>query len=178
MKKVFLTIISVLLAFTHVDAQTDRTYNQIDEDGNITQRSEGNSNRHNNDSTHKNKVIPKGIYAWTIDRRLGEIKPAEPDTLPHLYMNTTLNTGMYGEFNTTGSNYTARLSRIFINRSENNDFLFTKSYSMVAKEPELWLWMNTLSPYTRVNYDNCGDKQFGEDHIDAKFGEQTTECGL
>ena len=170
MKKVFLTIISVLLALTHVDAQTDRTYNQIDEDGNITQRSEGNFNKHNNDSTHKNKVIPKGIYAWTIDRRLGEIKPAEPDTLPHLYMNTTLNTGMYGEFNTTGSNYTARLSRIFINRSENNDFLFTKPYSMVAKEPELWLWMNTLSPYTRVNYDNCGDKQFGEDHIDAKFG--------
>ena len=29
--------------------------------------------------------------------------------------------------------------------------------------------MNTLSPYTTILYDNCGDKTSGEDHIDAKF---------
>ena len=150
MKRVFLTIISLLLALTHVDAQTDRTYNQIDESGNISQRSEGQSNRHNNDST-RNKEIPKGIYVWTIDRRLGDITPAEPDTISHLFPNTTFNTGKYGEYNTTGNNYTARLSRIFINRDEFNDFIFTQPYSLVAKEPDKWLWLNTLSPYTKTD---------------------------
>ena len=29
--------------------------------------------------------------------------------------------------------------------------------------------MNTLSPYTSILYDNCGDKTNGEDRIDAKF---------
>lgn len=169
MKRVFLTIISLLLALTHVDAQTDRTYNQIDESGNISQRSEGQSNRHNNDST-RNKVIPKGIYVWTIDRRLGDITPAEPDTISHLFPNTTFNTGKYGEYNTTGNNYTARLSRIFINRDEFNDFIFTQPYSLVAKEPDKWLWLNTLSPYTKITFDECGDMQHGEDHIDAIFG--------
>ena len=35
--------------------------------------------------------------------------------------------------------------------------------------------MNTLSPYTNITYDNCGDKQFGEDHIEAKFGVNATK---
>ena len=47
----------------HVSAQNTRQFNQIDEDGNVTQRnsnSNNNFNKHNNDTT-KNKVIPKGL---------------------------------------------------------------------------------------------------------------------
>ena len=109
-------LIITLSALIHVSAQDNRTFNQIGEDGTVTQRSgnsNGNFNKHNNDTT-KNKVIPKGLYTWTIDRRFGDVIPVEPDTLPHLYMNTTFNSGMYGDYNTTGSNYTARLSRIYI----------------------------------------------------------------
>ena len=161
-------IFVALLALTSVSAQD--TFNQIDEMGNVTQRSDNNKfNKHNNDTT-KNKEIPKGIYVWTIDRKFGNVIPAVPDTLPHLFMNTTFNTGMYGEYNHTGSNYTSRLSRIFINRPVTNDiFIFTAPYSFVEKRPEKFLFMNTLSPYTNILYDNCGDKTNGEDHIDAKF---------
>ena len=154
-----------LLALTTVNAQD--TFNQIDETGNVTQRNQ-NFNKHNNDTT-RNKEIPKGIYTWNIDRKFGNIIPVVPDTLSHLFMNTTFNSGMYGEFNHTGSNYTARLSRIFINRPESDPFIFTQPYGFVEKRPETFLFMNTLSPYTRVLYDNCGDKVDGEDHIDAIF---------
>ena len=163
----------LLLAALHCTlfpALAQDVYNQIDEDGNITQRSENrNFNKHNNDTTNHNKEIPKGIYTWTIDRTFGDVIPTEPDTLPHLFMNTTLNTGMFGEYNTTGSNYTARLSRIFMNRPQFDYYIFSQPYGFVEKRPEEFLFINTLSPYTSILYDNCGDKTDGEDHLDAKF---------
>jgi hypothetical protein len=168
MKARLTLLLTLILTVTNVVAQV--TYNQIDESGNITQHSENNNfNKHNNDTT-RNKEIPKGLYVWTIDRKFGDVIPAIPDTLPHLFMNTTFNNGMYGEYNTTGSNYTSRLSRIFINRPATPDhFIFTQPYSFTEKRPETFLFMNTLSPYTNIEYDNCGDKTNGEDHIDAKF---------
>jgi len=167
MKARLTILILVLLSLSSARAQD--TYNQIDDYGNITERRENqNFNKHNNDST-RNKEIPKGFYTWTIDRTFGDMIPAQPDTLPHLFMNSTFNTGMYGEYNTTGNNYTSRLSRIFINRSATDNFIFTQPYSFVEKRPETFQFMNTLSPYTSILYDNCGDKTNGEDHIDAKF---------
>ena len=164
------TLILSLLALTQLSAQVDRQFNQIDENGNVTQRNENdNFNKHNRDTT-KNKEIPKGIYAWTIDRRFGDIIPSEPDTLSHLFMNTTFNSGFYGEYNTTGNNYSARINRIFIDRPFGEYFTFTEPYSFVNKKPDELLFMNTLSPYTRILYDDCGDNNNGEDHIDAKFG--------
>lgn len=171
MSKRLSTLFIMLAVLTQVGAQVDRTYNQIDENGNITQRSDGgngNFNKHNNDTT-RNKEIPKGIYVWTVDKRFGNVIPAEPDTMPHLFMNTTFNSGFYGDYNTVGSNYTARQSRIFMDRNEHDIFIFTEPYSFVNKRVENFLFMNTLSPYTSILYDNCGNKTNGEDHIDAKF---------
>ena len=162
----------LLLALTSVDGVNAQSYNQIDEMGNITQRDErGNNtfNPHSNDTTKKSKEIPRGIYVWTIDRKFGDIRPAEVDTMPHLYMNSTLNTGIFGEYNTTGNNYTARQNRIYIDRKEPTQFIFTDAYSYVNKAPDEIHFTNTLSPLTNMSYDNCGDKQTGEDHLQAKF---------
>ena len=108
--------IALLLLFVSYGLAYSQEYNQIDDSGQITQRG-GNSNRnfnkHNNDTT-KNKEIPRGIRVWTIDRKFGDITPAIVDTLPHLFQNTIFNTGIYGDYNTTGNNYTARESRIYI----------------------------------------------------------------
>ena len=108
------------LLFLAVLPAHSQVLNQIDEMGNISQYDQNNQNfnPHNNDTTKKNKEIPRGIHVWTIDRKFGDIRPVEVDTMPHLYMNTTLNTGVYGEYNTTGNNYTARLNRIYIDRPE------------------------------------------------------------
>ena len=161
-------LLLTLTALTSVGAQD--TFNQIDESGNVTQRSNNqNFNKHSNDSTSGDKEVPKGYYVWTVDRKFGDVIPATPDTLYHLYMNTTFNTGLHQEYNTTGSNFTARQSRIFVNREESSSFIFTQPYSYFITQPDDFLFTNTLSPVTRVHYDNCGDKQFGEDRIDAKF---------
>ena len=148
-----------------------QTFNQIDESGNVTQRDERsrNFNPHNNDTTNAGKEIPRGIYVWTIDRKFGDIRPATVDTIPHLYPTSTLNTGMYGEYNTLGNNYTARQNRIYIDRQEPQQFMFTEPYSFVYKAPDQLHYTNTLSPITNLSYDNCGDKTDGEDHLQAKF---------
>lgn len=163
--------IALLLLFVSYGLAYSQEYNQIDDSGQITQRG-GNSNRnfnkHNNDTT-KNKEIPRGIRVWTIDRKFGDITPAIVDTLPHLFQNTIFNTGIYGDYNTTGNNYTARESRIYIDRTLTEQFIFTQPYSHVTKQPNNFHFTNTLSPLTNITYDNCGDKTNGEDHINAKF---------
>jgi len=143
-------------------------FNQIDESGNITQRNK-NFNPHNHDTTSKAKVIPHGMYVWTVDRRFGDITRTEPDTLPHLFPQSTMGMGTTGEYNTVGNNYSARLSRIFANRPLQTQLAFSDAYSQVLRQPDEWHFTNTLSPITNLTYDNCGDKTNGEDHIDARF---------
>ncbi|MBR1547687.1 MAG: putative porin [Prevotella sp.] len=151
-----------------------QVYNEMDVDGNITQIDErsGTSasfNPNRRDSTKGSKTIPYGVRVWHIDRQFGDIIPAEVDTMPHLYQNSIYSTGVFGQYNTLGSNYTARQSRIFIDRKDVSEFFFTDAYDYTTKQPDEFLFVNTLSPYTNISYDNCGDKQNGEDHIDAKF---------
>ena len=171
MMKKFLPLI-VLLICANLQAQV---YNQMDENGNIIQRDEYGNNSNSNfnpnkrDSTKAKKEIPRGVWVWTVDRTFGEIRPAELDTMPHLYQNSIYNTGLHGEYNSTGNNYSPRLSRIFIDRPTTSQFFFTQPYDYTTREPDAFLFTNTLSPYTNISYDNCGDKQHGEDHIDAKF---------
>ena len=156
-----------------------QTYNQLDDNGNFTQRNEydnnGNFNPNSNDTTSSAKEVPYGVYSWTVNRRFGDIIPAQMDTLHHLFQNTIYNTGVYGHYNTIGNNYTARQNRIFTDRPRISNFFFTDAYSYTTKEPDNFLFMNTLSPYTNITYDNCGDKQFGEDHIEAVFGVNATK---
>ena len=171
MKRLLPAILSLLLSAT----SSAQVYNQMDASGQISQIDEnqngsnGNFNKHNKDTSSVHKEIPKGLYVWTIDRKFGDMTPAKPDTMPHLFMNTVFNTGLYGEYNTTGNNYTARQSRIVIDRPLTEQFIFTQPYSHMMKQPDNFLFTNTLSPITNIAYDNCGDKTNGEDHIDALF---------
>ena len=146
-----------------------QTFNEMDESGNITQRNENqNFNPHNRDTTQQ-KTVPKGIYVWTVDRRFGDMHKTDVDTMPHLYPQSTMAPGMYGDYNTTGSNYTARLSRIFANRKAVSQTPFTDAYDQILKQPDEWHFTNTLSPITNLSYGSCGDKTNGEDLIDARF---------
>ena len=169
MKRLSLTILLLLTALLATNAQD---FNEIDVDGNVSQRQKEqnrNFNPHSNDTTSTEKEVPKGIYVWSVDRKFGDIRPADVDTIPHLYPNTTLNTGAYGEFNTTGSNYTPRINRIVTDRPLMGQFIFTEPYSFICKNPDQVHFTNTLSPITNLSYDNCGDKTDGEDHLQAKF---------
>ena len=164
-----LSIISLLATVTLGAWAQD--YNEIDEYGNVTPRNEANRNfnPHNKDTTKKSKVVPKGIYVWTVDRRFGDMHKAEVDTLPYLFPQSTLGAGMTGQYNTLGNNYSARQTRIVMDRKLSTQSLFTDTYSQVLKAPDEWHFTNTLSPITNLTYDNCGDKLNGEDHLGARF---------
>ena len=166
-----LRVVAILFTLHYsLFTRSQDTYNQIDEMGNVTQRSENqNFNKHNNDTTSKNKEVPKGLRVWTVDRKFGNVIPTEPDTIHHLFPQSLFNTGTYGQYNTIGNNYSARQNRIFIDRKESSSFIFTDPYSFFMVDPDEFLFTNTLSPLTYLTYDNCGDKQHGEDRLDAKF---------
>ncbi len=172
MNKTVLSLLLLLLMLCMPRGVQAQVYNEMDANGNINQYDEyGNQNFNPNkrDSVKGEKEVPKGVWVWTVDRRFGDIRPAKLDTMPHLYQNSIYNTGLYGEYNTTGNNYTPRLSRIFIDRRKTEEFFFTQPLDYTTKQPDEFLFTNTLSPYTHISYENCGDKQHGEDHIDAKF---------
>ena len=95
MKRTF-TLLSVLVCTAL--AMQAQTYNEMDPDGNIYQRNEygnnSNFNPNRRDSTHNNVEAPVGVRFWTVDTRFGDITPAKPDTMPHLYQNTIYATGV------------------------------------------------------------------------------------
>lgn len=146
-------------------AQFD-SFNQMDEDGNVTRR----STKHNADSLGTDKEIPKGIKVWTVDERFGDIRKAELDTLPHMFMNTIFGTGLRGEYNTLGNVGTPRINRVFIDRQDDGQFLFTQPYDYFVKPVSTFHFTNTLSPFTNLTYNTAGNRTNGEDHFTAKFG--------
>ena len=142
------------------------SFNQMDEDGNVTRR----STKHNADSLGTDKEIPKGIKVWTVDERFGDIRKAELDTVPHMFMNTIFGTGLRGEYNTLGNVGTPRINRVFIDRQDDGQFLFTQPYDYFVKPVSTFHFTNTLSPFTNLTYNTAGNRTNGEDHFTAKFG--------
>ena len=147
-------------------AQFDDNYNQIDVEGNMTSR-----NKTNRKDTLKNeKEIPEGIKVWTIDRRFGDRKAAVPDTLSHMFMNTVFTTGLRGEYNTTGNLGAPRINRIFTDRQNEGQFIFTQPFDFFITPIGQFHFTNTLSPFTNITYNTAGNRLNGEDHLTTKFG--------
>lgn len=147
-------------------AQFDDNYNQIDAEGNMTSR-----NKTNRKDTLKNeKEIPEGIKVWTIDSRFGDRKAAAPDTLSHMFMNTVFTTGLRGEYNTTGNLGAPRINRIFTDRQNEGQFIFTQPFDFFITPIGQFHFTNTLSPFTNITYNTAGNRLNGEDHLTTKFG--------
>ena len=160
----FLLSIFLLLSSLTMVAQID-DYNQIDPSGNITRR-DGMAN----DSTHENKEIPKGLKVWTVNERFGDIVPAIPDTLSHMFPNSIFTTGMRGEYNSTGNLGAPRINRLFVDRQRaDQQFIFTQPYDYFIVAPGDFHFTNTLSPITNLTYNTAGNRTNGEDHFTAKF---------
>lgn len=147
-------------------AQFDDNYNQIDAEGNMISR-----NKTNRKDTLKNeKEIPEGIKVWTIDSRFGDRKATVPDTLSHMFMNTVFTTGLRGEYNTTGNLGSPRINRIFTDRQNEGQFIFTQPFDFFITPIGQFHFTNTLSPFTNITYNTAGNRLNGEDHLTTKFG--------
>lgn len=147
-------------------AQFDDNYNQIDAEGNMISRNKTNRK----DSLKNEKEIPEGIKVWTIDSRFGDRKAAVPDTLSHMFMNTVFTTGLRGEYNTTGNLGAPRINRIFADRQNEGQFIFTQPFDFFITPIGQFHFTNTLSPFTNITYNTAGNRLNGEDHLTTKFG--------
>lgn len=159
-----------MLIPVNVAAQFDN--NQFDQYSQNMPGSTGrnNSDRNTADSLGTDKEIPRGIKVWTVDSRFGDRRPATVDTIPHMYPNSIFTTGMRGEYNTTGNLGAPRINRIFIDRQDADQFIFTQPYDYVVSPVNQFHFTNTLSPFTNLTYNNAGNRTNGEDHLVAKFG--------
>lgn len=167
MKKILFTIMAVFAASPLLAQIVDGGRGSIDSDGNIITSSR--DGRMSPDSLGSDKEIPEGIHVWTVDRRFGDRTPAQPDTLQHLFMNSIFTTGLRTEYNSTGNLGAPRQARIFVDRNEDRNFIFTNPYDYVVTPVESFLFTNTLSPLTNIFYNTCGNRTNGEDHLKAKF---------
>ncbi len=169
MNRFFSTILLSVCATTGVVAQTDYNngYNQVDENGNFSQVNNNKKNR--TDSLGSDKEIPKGLKVWTVDERFGDRTDAVVDTASYLYMNSSFTTGLRGEYNTTGNMGAPRIARIFIDRPEDQQFIFTQPYDYFVKPVNSFHFTNTYSPITNVTLNSCGDRTNGEDDFKAIF---------
>ena len=168
LKGLLLMLAAVVTVAPSVQAQTYTDLNSTDrftasgyeQDKNFG-RSDSIQSRH--------KEIPRGMKVWTIDNRFGDRTAAEPDTLSYMYMNTIFTSGLYGEYNTLGNAGTPRINRIFIDRHDPGDFIFTGPYDFFITRPSHFHFTSTLSPITNLSYNTCGNRTNGEDHLKALF---------
>ena len=166
MKKILSFIILAFLSASPLWAQFDTgDYNSMGPDGVVNNQ----RNRQGGDSLGTDKEIPEGIHVWTVDSRFGDRVEAKPDTASHMFMNSIFTTGMRSEYNSTGNLGAPRQARLFIDRMENNNFIFVNPYDYVVTPVEKFQFTNTLSPLTNISYNNCGNRTNGEDHFKTKF---------
>lgn len=166
MKKILSFIILAFLSASPLWAQFDTgDFNSMGPDGVVNNQ----RNRQGADSLGTDKEIPEGIHVWTVDPRFGDRVEAKPDTASHMFMNSIFTTGMRSEYNTTGNLGAPRQARLFIDRMENNNFIFVNPYDYVVTPVEKFQFTNTLSPLTNISYNNCGNRTNGEDHFKTKF---------
>lgn len=153
--------------------QNNRTDGTILDNGYGDTETQGLSGRFgaNPDSTHgSHKEIPKSVHVWSVDRRFGDIVRQQMDTVTHMFQNSVFTSGLYGNYNHLGNVGTPRINRIFTDRSKDDgQFLFTQPYDFFYKQPDEFLFTNTLSPYANLGYSSCGNRTNGEDHFHAKF---------
>ena len=169
MKKLTILFSFFVLVANAAMAQTDNTTPY--DDGTFTADGyRNNRNMGRSDSIQsEHKEIPRGLKVWTIDERFGDRKPAVPDTLSYMYMNSNLTYGKRGEYNTLGNLGSPRQNRIFIDRPAMSEFFFLDPYDMFIVQPNNFQFTSTLSPITVLSYNTAGNRNNGEDRFKAIF---------
>ena len=168
MRKVIAVLCALLCFPLWVSAQNE--FERLTSDDLQTAPGYEQNRQHRSDSIQsQHKEIPRGLKMWTVDERFGDRKPAVPDTLSFMYMNSIFTSGKYGEYNTLGNLGSPRQSRIFIDRRPVSDFFFMDAYDNFLVEPQDFRFTSTLSPITVLDYNTAGNRVNGEDHFKALF---------
>ncbi len=114
--------------------------------------------------------IPVHVDMWHVDGLFGDIEPVEVDTTYHYFYNSFLEDGRHGTYNFLGNLGAPRYSRIYFDREDaGGENIFLTPYS-VYTPPEQFDFVNTKSPFTKLQYYKGGSKNQGEELFNAYFG--------
>ena len=173
MKKILFFTMLLLLSIT-ASAQLGNIQNQYSQLGSSASGVDRNKyDRNGNpiDSTAVNdaSTVPISLHSWTIDERLGTIFNVPVDTLQYMFQNSNDTGGETGHYNYLGNLGSPRLSRIFFEREDNNQFIFTDPYDFTVRKPKDIIYTNTKSPFTNLTYYKQGDGRYGEERFKSYF---------
>ena len=123
------------------------------------------------DSTEnkKEKIVPVDIHAWTIDNIFGERTILPIDTTLDVIAHKSQTEGLHGQYNNLANLGSPRLNRIYMERKDDENFIFRTPFDFFLKSPNEIIYYNTKSPYVNLFYDKGGDKTTGFDHFKAIY---------
>lgn len=114
-------------------------------------------------------TIPIGLSCWKIDRQFGNMTEVPVDTLQHDFQNTNDTGGPTGHYTYLGNLGSPRISHIFFERKDPEQFFFLDPYDFTVVEPEDVVYTNTKSPFTNLTYYKQGGSSDGEERFKAYF---------
>ena len=114
-------------------------------------------------------TIPIGLYQWKVTRRLGNVIPVPVDTLHAGFQNSNDPAGITGQYNYLGNLGSPRMSRIFFDRREESQFVFTDPYDQSVLRPEDVTFTNTLSPFTNLTYYKSFNSRNSEERFKSYY---------
>lgn len=114
-------------------------------------------------------TIPIGLFSWKIDSRFGNVTPIPVDTLQTGFQNSNDMGGPTGQYNYLGNLGSPRINRIFFDRREESQFIFTDPYDFCVLRPQDVIFTNTLSPFTNLTYYKSLNNRNGEERFKSYF---------
>jgi len=107
------------------------------------------------------------INFWHVSGRTGEIIPVRPDTALTDYFNRTNVEGIGVSVAYLGNLGTPVESRVFFDREDRSDFLFSDNLRAYLKQPDNFNFVNTKIPYSNVSYQSSGSADSKEERLQA-----------
>ena len=107
------------------------------------------------------------INYWRITERTGEIVPVRPDTFLTGYFNRTTIEGLGVSVAYLGNLGLPAESRVFFEREDRSDFLFTDPLRAYLKQPDKFNFLNTKIPHSNVSYQSAGSNLSKEERFGA-----------
>lgn len=158
----FITLSIMCVVFSsQMNAQRIVGELETNSDGTMMQSGDSTSNG----KKKEKKLVPNDVRAWTVDDIYGNTSPTYVDTLTALFTNDNLAEGRTGHYNSLSNLGSPRISRIFMERDETPQFIFTQPYDQFYVSPDKLRFYNTKSPFMNITYNFCGTKQTGDDHV-------------
>lgn len=170
MRKLSASIIATLSLCASLHAQQHLQDNLGGSITTLNQQGIVNNQGTGRDSTVVDRGVPRDVKMFDIDPTRGYIIPIETDTAIYNFQNLHFTDGMNGEYSHLGNMGSPRLSRIFFNRKNHGEFVFTEGLDFFLTTPAEFHFTNTKSPWSNITYYRAGNKRNGEERFIGKFG--------